>query len=51
MCTSLNRGSDGLMLAFQKSARRSKIAIVWRNRFPVRRERSSGPPVLVVRNA
>jgi hypothetical protein len=42
------RGFDGPMLAIQRSARRSQIEIVWRNRFPVRREKSSGPPVLVV---
>jgi hypothetical protein len=41
---------DGPMLAIQKSVRRSKIELVWRNRFPVRWERSSGPPVLVVKN-
>jgi hypothetical protein len=42
---------DGPMLAIQESARRSKIEVVRRNRFPVRRERSSGPPVLVVKKA
>jgi len=50
------RGFDGPMLAIQRlaiqrSARRSTIEIVWRNRFPARCERSSGPPVLVVTNA
>jgi hypothetical protein len=51
ICIPLTEGLNGPMLAIHKSARRSKIEIVWRNRFPVRLERSSGPPVLVIRNA